>query len=114
MARKSYEWAGSEGHKAEMVAQVVDTAHDLAKRCLSVGDLDGATWAARAGLRACPYEERLYCDLMEAAAAAGNATRLEGAMDELLARQGSDPVGEPHPDTVALYESLRRQCRRPS
>jgi len=74
-----------------------------------------ANWAARHGLAASPYDERLYRVLMRAAHAAGNPAGVETLWQELLAVLGTDLdlVDEDlHPDTVALYTSLRGS-RRP-
>ncbi len=43
MWRWAHEW------REEAIATIVDTAHDLAVRRMSHGDVDGARWAVRQG-----------------------------------------------------------------
>jgi DNA-binding SARP family transcriptional activator len=112
-ASRSYEWAVV--HRTEMETVIAETAERLGMLHLDAGDPEQANWAARRGLAASPYDERLYRVLMRAAHAAGNPAGVEALWQELLAVLDTDLdlVDEDlHPDTIALYTSLRGS-RRP-
>jgi DNA-binding SARP family transcriptional activator len=112
-ASRSYEWAVV--HRTEMETVIAETAERLGLLHLDAGDPEQANWAARRGLAASPYDERLYRVLMRAAHAAGNPAGVEAFWQELLAVLDTDLdlVDEDlHPNTVALYTSLRGS-RRP-
>jgi DNA-binding SARP family transcriptional activator len=116
------DWPLLEGFVAEMEEAVVAVALRLANHHLVAGDGGGAAArAARRGLRASPYDERLYRVLLEAADRDGHPAGVEAVMGEL--RRLLDPVpgrhgaGLPthhapcdlvHPQTAALYRSLTR------
>jgi hypothetical protein len=93
-------------------------ADRLAVMLLDAGDYAGARWAARRGLLAAPYDERLYRRLMLAGDAEGGPSAVEGVMDELLLRlegEGLEPYDTLHQETRALYERLlRNRPGRPS
>lgn len=122
------DWAVLEGIVAEVEDGVVDVALRLAERRLAVGDGRGAAWAARRGLLASPYDERLYRVLLRAADLEGNPAGVETAMAELVhlvAGADGGPAAAParrthralpvpaadlvHPDTAALYRALSRR-----
>ena len=124
------DWTVLEGVVAEMEEGVVDLALRLAEHRLGAGDGRRAAWAARRGLLASPYDERLYRILLRAADLEGNPAGVEAAMAELvllvaggdsgylvtgvrtpvsnhhLAQRAIDLV---HPDTAALYRALSRR-----
>jgi DNA-binding SARP family transcriptional activator len=102
-----YEWAFA--HRTEMESAIGDAAEQLAAKYLDQGNHNDAIWAARRGLLASPYDERLYRQLMRAAYDAGNAPGVDAIMRELLhALDAEDePIDELHPDTVELYKRLR-------
>src|SRR4029453_12363583 len=107
-ASRSYEWAVV--HRTEIETVIAETAERLGMLYLDAGDPEQANWAARRGLAPSPYDERLYRGLMRAAHAAGNPAGVETLWQELLAVLDTDLdlVDEDlHPDTVALYTSLR-------
>jgi len=82
---------------------------------LDAGDPEQANWAARRGLAASPYDERLYRVLMRAAHAAGNPAGVDAVWNELLSVLDADLElidDELHPETVALYTTLRPRGRR--
>jgi DNA-binding SARP family transcriptional activator len=109
---RSYEWAVV--HRTEMETVIAETAERLGLLYLDAGDPERANWAARRGLAASPYDERLYRVLMRAAHAAGNPAGVEAVWQELLTVLGADLelVDEDlHPDTVALYATLRPSGR---
>jgi hypothetical protein len=70
-----------------------------ARRYLDQHDHAGATWAARRGLLASPYDERLYRQLMRAAYQTGNPPGVDAIMRELLhvLDAEGEPVDELHP-----------------
>jgi DNA-binding SARP family transcriptional activator len=110
---RSYEWAVV--HRTEMETVIAEVAERLGLLCLDAEDPEQANWAARRGLAASPYDERLYRVLMRSAHAAGNPAGVEAVWQELLAVLGADLelVDEDlHPETVACYSALRGS-RRP-
>jgi DNA-binding SARP family transcriptional activator len=111
-ASRSYDWAVV--HRTEMETVIAETAERLGLLYLDAGDPEQANWAARRGLAASPYDERLYRLLMRSAHAAGNPAGVEAIWQELLAVLGADLelVDEDlHPETVALYTTLRPSGR---
>jgi DNA-binding SARP family transcriptional activator len=102
-----YEWAFA--HRTEMESAIGDAAEQLARRYLDQHDHASATWAARRGLLASPYDERLYRQLMRAAYQTGNPPGVDAIMRELLhvLDAEGEPVDELHPETVELYKKLR-------
>jgi two-component SAPR family response regulator len=115
-AARSYEWAVV--HRTEMETVIAETAERLGLRCVEVGDPEQANWAARRGLAASPFDERLYRVLMLAAHAAGSPSGVDSVWQELLKVLDADLdlVDEDlHPETVNLYTRLRgsRRLRSP-
>jgi len=105
------DWLHLDGYLQTVEAAIVDLALTVAGRALTDDDDPvTATAAAAAGLRACPYEERLYQLAMSAAAARGATgevkalrRRLDRAMDDDL-----EPDDRIQPETIEVYErSLR-------
>lgn len=121
---RSPDWTVLEGVAAAVEDGVVQLAIRLAEHLLGKGDGLGAARAARRGLLASPYDERLYRLLLRAADRQGNPAGVEAAMGELLrlvAGEGGAPppgggwaaeaVAHVHPDTAALYRTLSRRRR---
>jgi len=108
---RSSDWPILEGIGPAIEAAVVDLAGRLAGACLQAGDPRGAEWAARKGLLASPYDERLYRMLLRAADAAGNPAGVESVMAELIKLVADDvePLDSVHPSTMDLYRSLTRR-----
>jgi DNA-binding SARP family transcriptional activator/LysM repeat protein len=106
-APRSYSWAVV--HRTEIESAIAEAAQDLGDLCLADNDPTGAIWAARRGLLASPYDERLYRVLMRAAHVAGNPAGVDTILRELLHVLGAedDPIDELHPQTVELYRQLR-------
>jgi DNA-binding SARP family transcriptional activator len=102
-----YEWAFA--YRTEMESAIGDAAEQLAAKYLDQHNHTDAIWAARRGLLASPYDERLYRQLMRAAYNAGNAPGVDAIMRELLHALDveDEPIDELHPDTVELYKRLR-------
>ena len=102
------EWVGLEGAAAHIEAEIVEVAGRLGEHLLQQGDSAGAAWAARKGIAAAPWDERLYRLLMRAADASGNRGAVESALRWLadaLEWEG-DPLEAVHPDTARLYREL--------
>ena len=109
---RGYEWAVV--HRTEMETVIAEVAERLALRHLDSGDPRQANWAARRGLLASPYDERLYRVLMRAADAAGNPAGVDAVWKELLSVLDADLElidDELHPETIALYAALRPRGR---
>lgn len=127
------DWVVLEGVVAEVEEGLVELALRVAERRLGAGDGRRAAWAARRGLLASPYDERLYRVLLRAADLEGNPAGVESAMAELVLLVAGGDGGPPatgaraprighhlppaatdlvHPDTAALYRALSR--RRPA
>lgn len=102
-----YEWAFV--HRTEMESAIGDAAEQLARHYLDQGSHADATWSARRGLLASPYDERLYRQLMRAAYDAGNPAGVDTIMRELLhvLDAEDEPIDDLHPETVQLYKKLR-------
>jgi DNA-binding SARP family transcriptional activator len=109
---RGYDW--SVVHRTEMETVIAEVAERLALRYLDLGDHRRANWAARRGLLASPYDERLYRVLMRAADAAGNPAGVDAVWKELLSVLDADLElvdDELHPETIALYTALRPRGR---
>jgi DNA-binding SARP family transcriptional activator len=117
------DWAVLDGTQAQLESLVVDTALRVAEHLLRRGLGEDAQWAIRRGLRASPYDERLYRALLWAAEVMGNRVGMRSTMAELrcLAADDGTPArgakpgtgGRPapsplHPKTLALYRELSR------
>lgn len=111
---RGYSWVSP--HAGLIIAQVVDAAVELAEVRLAGDDWRGAEWAARQGLKVCPYEERLYRLLMRSAFASGSVPGVRRIYDELTdvladPEDGVEPEDTVHPDTIALLERLTGPAR---
>ncbi len=99
----SYGWA--EAERQDMIAAIVDTAHELAARRLQYGDHRSAEAAVFRGLAVAPDVELLHRDLFYAYASAGARDQLLRAvnrLDALSRRTGR----ELDADTVTLLRDL--------
>lgn len=108
-AGRHFAWVG--GHRATVIARVIDAAEELAEIHLARGDGRSAEWAARRGLRASPGDERMYRLLMRAAHTAGDRPGVRRVFQELVdavgdVGQGNDPHEALDRQTVALLEEL--------
>jgi DNA-binding SARP family transcriptional activator len=110
---RGYEWAHAEGFVSRMEGLVADAAGLVAEWSLGCEDHETAIWATRQGVKAAMADERLYQLRMRAHAAAGDHAGLEATIDELCAvLEIADPSAGLLPETMALYDSLRRPKRR--
>ncbi|GGQ69619.1 BTAD domain-containing putative transcriptional regulator [Kitasatospora griseola] len=99
----AFAWA--EAERQDMLAAIVDTAHELAARRLQYGDHRTAEAAIFRALAVAPDVELLHRDLFYAYASAGARDQLVRAvnrLDALSRRTGRDL----DPDTVALLRDL--------
>lgn len=98
-----YGWA--EAERQDMLAAIVDTAHELAARRLQYGDHRSAEAAVFRGLAVAPDVELLHRDLFYAYASAGARDQLLKAVNRLdaLSRRTGRSLD---PDTVALLRDL--------
>ncbi|MFI9272685.1 LysM peptidoglycan-binding domain-containing protein [Kitasatospora sp. NPDC052896] len=99
----AYGWA--EADRQDMLATVVDTAHELAARRLQYGDHRNAEAAVFRGLAVAPDVELLHRDLFYAYASAGARDQLLKAVNRLdaLSRRTGRSLD---PDTVSLLRDL--------
>jgi DNA-binding SARP family transcriptional activator len=88
-------------------AQIVDTAELLAELELRASDPSASARAARTGLSGDLAAEQLWRALMRAEHAAGNLAGVREAWSRCLDTMTDIAAdGEPHPETVALYQQL--------
>ncbi|HEX3542284.1 MAG TPA: hypothetical protein VHT75_17755 [Acidimicrobiales bacterium] len=112
---RTYAWIHTEGHGRHIEAEVADAADLAAGLYLDSGDALAARWAARRGLLAEPYTERLWVRLMEAADALGESQEIERIMDEMdLILELDGDFSALHPNTLAVYDRLSRRRRYPA
>ena len=78
------DWAILEGTQAQVESMVVDTALRGAEHALLLGRGEEAEWMIRRALRVCPFDERLYRALLQAAEVMGNRVGMRLAVAELL------------------------------
>jgi DNA-binding SARP family transcriptional activator len=100
------EWLHLEGLGGVVEAAVVDLALDVADQALADGDDATASWAARTGITACPYDERLYRVAMRAAAARGASGEVRHLLASLRTVLDADiePDDRIEPETLATYD----------
>jgi DNA-binding SARP family transcriptional activator len=107
---RTYGWVHTEGHVRHMEAEVADAADLASGLFLERGDAPSARWAARQGLLAEPYTERLWVRLMEAADALGESQEIERIMDEMdVVLELEGDFSALHPNTLAAYDRLSRR-----
>jgi DNA-binding SARP family transcriptional activator len=102
-------WLIEEGHLARAEQVVSEAAVELAEASFDMDDPATAMWAARRGLLACPYDERLWRVAMRAAKATTGVAGVEAVkrqLDRVVVEQlGMSGATE---ETVRLYQALRR------
>jgi DNA-binding SARP family transcriptional activator len=102
-----YHWWLDVAFTETVRAQIVDAAELLAELELRGGDASASARAARTGLAGDVSAEQLWRALMRAEHAAGNLAGVREAWSRCLdAMTDISADGEPHPDTVALYQQL--------
>lgn len=108
------DWPSLEGFEAEMEARIVDLALEVSESLLDAGEPSAAMESVRAGLRACPWEERLYRLGMRSAADRGAIGELKTLYSELRAILDIEDDAEPDPETQASYLELLEAARHVS
>lgn len=117
---RAAEWTVLEGVVAEIEDRVAELATRVADRLTAAGHTRGAWSAARRGLLASPYDERLYRRLLVCADLEGHPAGVERVMEELMTQVSPAPLDRRgvafdlaavHPKTASLYATLTR--RRP-
>jgi DNA-binding SARP family transcriptional activator len=108
------EWVDVEMFRTDIVATVIDLAVTVAEGALLDDHPALAFRAARAGLRASPYEERLFRLAMRAADAEGSTGKLRALMNELhrVLDVQIEPDDRMQRETIALYEELTSAVHR--
>jgi nucleoid-associated protein YgaU len=104
-----YVWA--EADMQEMLAAIVDVAHEVARRALQTGDTATARQAAAVGRLVDAADERVWRDGIRAEWAAGradDATRLVIQLQDLLA----DLETEAEPETEELFAEVHKLTTR--
>lgn len=104
-----YVWA--EADMQEMLAAIVDVAHEVARRALQTGDTATARQAAAVGRLVDAADERVWRDGIRAEWAAGraeDATRLVDQLQNLLA----DLETEAEPETEELFAEVHKLTTR--
>jgi DNA-binding SARP family transcriptional activator len=99
------EWLDLDGHRSEVEARIVDVALGLSETELASGHPEAALSAARAGLRASRYEERLH-RLAIRAATASNMTGVVRTLKQEMRRAldlDIEPDDAIQPETLELY-----------
>jgi DNA-binding SARP family transcriptional activator len=110
----TYHWIHGDGLYFAIETAVAEAAEHFAELLLDEGEHRLADWACRQALKVTPYREPLYQFRMRAAHQAGDHDAIERIYRELrLALRRLGDLEEPHPETVALYESLRRDSDPP-
>ncbi|HEY8472086.1 MAG TPA: LysM peptidoglycan-binding domain-containing protein [Natronosporangium sp.] len=106
--RNPYPWlAESDIYPGHLVSAIVDTAHQLAERCLAAGDLAGVRWAVQQAWLA--DVERSYDqpwqDLLRAEHADGQTDRLRSVLAELMQLREAESPEDLSPDTFSLISA---------
>jgi DNA-binding SARP family transcriptional activator/nucleoid-associated protein YgaU len=112
IAARTYGWVHTEGHARHIEAELADAADLAGTLLLRAGRAVEARWAARRGLLADPYVERLWVRLMEAADQLGDSQEIERILDEMdvVLDLDGDFTGL-HPSTLSAYRRLSRRHR---
>jgi hypothetical protein len=104
-SRNPYSWLpDSQINPDDLVAAVVDTAHQLAELCLAGGDTDGVRWAVQqawAADAARSYDQP-WRDLMRAEHADGQLDRARAVLAELMDVRDAEVPEDLAPDTYEL------------
>jgi hypothetical protein len=103
VTEKHYTWA--EPIRQEMVASVVDIAHEVARRALAGGDPATARRASLVGRGVDPVNELLWRDALRAEHAAGNREAQRRLLDQLYALADDLDV-DLEPETEHLVAEL--------
>jgi len=105
--RASYAWVDVDNWISTWELKVTHAAEDLAERCLALGDVDGAVWAARRGLNASQTHSRLTKLLIQAYFAKGDARAADRVFESHQAALEKLELDDVDPDLVAFYQRAR-------
>ena len=97
--RPAYSWLpGSRFDPPQVLAGILDAAHDLVDHCLTAGDLDTARWAVAQAWLADPTrsDDHAWRDLLRIAHAAGDQDEVREVVAELLRWRDVE-----HPDDLS-------------
>ena len=106
--RGSYVWVDLENWRSTWEPKVTQVAEELAQRCLDLGDLDGAEWAALRGLNASAAYTGLTKLVMQTHLARGDARAAEQVFESHQTALEQLDLDEVDPDLVEFY---REACR---
>ncbi len=104
-------WRWAHDWREEAIATIVDTAHDLAVRRMSHGDVDGARWAVRQGRSVDELTEILVRDEIRIERMAGNHSRVQRLAEQIVQVAHENRV-DPDPETIELLHVIRDGRRR--
>lgn len=104
-------WRWAHSWREEAIATIVDTAHELAERHLSRGDITGARWAVRQGRMVDELTEILARDEIRVERVAGNHGRVQRLTDQIIQVARENRV-QPDLETVELLHEIRDGRRR--
>jgi|GEM_PF-5262784 len=102
------QWISLEGFQTEIEEAIVNCALRVGKWYLGYHDPEHALWAAMQGLKANPFDERLYRLQMHSYDMLGNRVGIEEILmniSSVLEIKG-DPLKSIHPKTASLYKVL--------
>jgi Flp pilus assembly CpaF family ATPase len=101
---------GAEALPSHLTLLVINSAIEMANRCLDLGDVDGCFWATSQGIRVLPAHEELVCLRMRAHARRGHLVGVRLEYESYERAITSDPWGhgEPSPKVVAERNDLLR------
>lgn len=102
-----YVWADTD--RQEIIAAVADVAHELARRCLDIGDARTAALAAAKGLEVEPVSEALWRDAIAAAYATGRPGRAQHVIADC--RRRLDEYGDLEEETIDLINDVLTRVR---
>jgi hypothetical protein len=101
-----YCWLAADGLEYEVEARAADAAHRLAELRLAGDDVDAAMAAVRSGLRAAPFDELLWRDLLLVAHATGDEALLRSVIGEVCDWARVDDRLDLAPETEDLLDEL--------
>ncbi len=104
-----YRWLPRTCLEQDMLTAVIETAHDLARHLLRVGDPRRARDAARIAQHVDRYDERPWRDLLEAEHLLGNSIGVRSTVRELIQSLDVESVDELEPETCELIARLGRR-----
>lgn len=104
-------WRWAHSWREEAIATIVDTAHELAERHLSRGDITQARWAVRQGRMVDELTEILARDEIRLERIAGNHSRVKRLTEQIILVAHENRV-QPDPETVELLHEIRDGRRR--